>query len=309
MTAPRKPPPFFGSARAKTPAGADIAIFGAPHGTPYKGVDNRKHAGAADAFRRSLEEDTGYVEHWDFDIGGPLLAETNCKLVDLGNLPTKSPAGPANRKLIEATTRKVLEAGAVPIMFGGDDSTPIPFIAGFAGAPSTLILQIDAHIDWRDDLRGERMGYSSTMRRASEMSHVWRIVQAGARGIGSARTAEVEIARDWGARIFTSRHIHHRGIEGVLEAIPEDSNVLVTLDLDAIDISQMPAVAYPTPGGLSYTQVTDLIAGVAAKARIAGFTMVEFVPGRDPAGTSAFTAARIAANVMGQIVRQRRKTA
>jgi agmatinase len=63
----------------------------------------------------------------------------------------------------------------------------------------------------------------------------------------------------------------------------------------------MPAVSYPTPGGLTYTQVTDLIAGVAAKARIAGFTMVEFMPRRDPTGTAAFTAARIAANVIGRL--------
>jgi agmatinase len=63
----------------------------------------------------------------------------------------------------------------------------------------------------------------------------------------------------------------------------------------------MPAVSYPTPGGLTYTQVTDLVAGVAAKARIAGFTMVEFTPRRDPAGTAAFTAARIAANVIGRL--------
>lgn len=309
MPPARKPPPFLGSVRAKTPAGADIAIFGAPHGTPYGWVDNRKHAGSADAFRNALEEDRDYVDHWDFDIGGTLMGNSSGKIVDLGNLKTTPKAGAANRKLIGDQTKRILAAGAVPIMFGGDDSTPIPFISAFAGGPSTLILQIDAHIDWRDDLRGERQGYSSTMRRASECPHVWRIVQVGMRGIGSAREAEVEFARQWGARIFTSRHVHHRGLEGVLEAIPEDSNCLITMDCDAIDISQMPAVAYPTPGGLNYTQITDLIAGVAAKARIAGFTLVEFVPGRDPAGTAAFTAARIAAHVIGHVARQRAKPA
>lgn len=307
MAPKRKLPAFFGADWADSPAGADVAIFGAPHGTPYAWVDNRKHAGSADAFRKALEEDRDYIDHWDFDIGGALLAGKGRKIVDLGNLKTTPKAGAANRKLIGDQTKRILKAGAVPIMFGGDDSTPIPFIAAFAGAPTTLVLQIDAHIDWRDDLRGERNGYSSTMRRTSECSHVWRIVQVGMRGIGSAREAEVEYARNWGARIFTSRHVHHRGLEGVLEAIPEDSNCLITMDCDALDLSQMPAVAYPTPGGLTYTQVTDLIAGVAAKARIAGFTLVEFVPGRDPAGTAAFTAGRIAAHVIGHIVRQRTK--
>jgi agmatinase len=186
-------------------------------------------------------------------------------------------------------------------MFGGDDSVPIPFIAAFASQPAVVILQIDAHIDWREERYGERHGFSSTMRRASEHDHVWRIVQVGARGIGSAREAEVKEALAWGARIVPSRDVHHRGLAQVLEHIPEDCDCLIALDCDALDVSQMPAVAYPSPGGLSYTQVTDLIAGVAAKARIAGFCMVEFVPKRDPAGTAAFTAARIALNVIGRI--------
>ena len=66
----------------------------------------------------------------------------------------------------------------------------------------------------------------------------------------------------------------------------------------------MPAVAYPSPGGLSFVQVTDLIADVAAKARIAGFAMVEFVPKRDLNSTAAYTAARIAVHVLGHIGRQ-----
>ena len=189
-------------------------------------------------------------------------------------------------------------------MFGGDDSTPIPFISGFSGSAPLTILQIDAHIDWRDERYGEHHGYSSTMRRASEQPHVWRIVQAGARGIGSAREEEVNIAKQWGAHIFTANHLHHKGIADVTANIPEDSDCLITFDCDAMDTSEMPAVVHPSPGGLTYVQVTDLIAGVAAKARIAGFCMVEFVPKKDSHGAFAYTAARIAANVLGHIARQ-----
>lgn len=304
MTKIARVPPFIGATRARTPTGFHAAVFGAPHGTPYPRIDNRVHATAPDAFRLALKEDGEWLDHWDFDFGGPLLADGACRIADLGNLPTKSKDGKGNRKLIEAQARKILAAGAVPLMFGGDDSTPIPFVAGFSGSPPLTILQIDAHIDWREERYGERLGFSSTMRRASEQPHVWRIVQAGARGLGSAREAEVRDAKQWGARIFTSRQIHHDGLGTVLEAISPDADCLICLDCDALDISQMPAVAYPTPGGLSFAQVTDLIAGVAAKARIAGFAMVEFVPKKDRDGTSAFTAARIAAHVIGHIARQ-----
>ncbi len=297
---PRAIPAFFGTVKAQSPQGFDAAVFGARHGTPYASTDNRNHARAPDAFRKALAQDEGWLDSWDWDFGGRLLGHGQ-KICDLGNLKTKPKDGAGNRVQIESTTRLILDAGAVPVMFGGDDSVPIPFLAAYAEQPAIVVLQIDAHIDWRQEREGETMGFSSTMRRASEHDHVWRIVQAGARGIGTAREAEVRDAEAWGARILTSRQIHHEGVAAVLQHIPEDCDCVISLDCDALDSAAMPAVAYPSPGGLTYTQVTDLIAGVASKARIAGFAMVEFVPSRDHDKTAAFTAARIAANVLAHI--------
>ena len=55
---------------------------------------------------------------------------------------------------------------------------------------------------------------------------------------------------------------------------------MVTLDCDGLDPSIMPGVAARTPGGLSYTQVIDLIAGLGQSATIAGFDLVELCPPR-----------------------------
>jgi agmatinase len=304
MSLAKKITAFMGTRSNRSPNNSHVAVFGAPHGTPYKGIDNRPHAKAADSFRHALKGDAEWLHHWDFDFDGPLLPDPRFKAVDLGNLPTKSADGTGNRLKIEAITRKIVTAGAVPIMFGGDDSTPIPFIKAFSGGPPITILQIDAHIDWREERGGVRFGFSSTMRRASEQPHVWRIVQAGARGIGSARPEEVKIAREWGAHLITSQMIHQSGIETVLQHIEPDSDCVISLDLDVLDSAVMPAVAYPSPGGLSFLQITSLIAAVANKARIAGFAMVEFVPKRDLNGTAAVTAARIATHVIGRIARQ-----
>jgi agmatinase len=306
MRSVKQKPPFFGTRFAKFAKGSNAAVFGAGHGTPYRGIDNKIHASSADAFRKALGADADWLSHWDFDFDAPLFPDANFLGVDLGNLLTKAIDGKGNRKKIEDQTRKILSAGSVPIMFGGDDSTPIPFISGFSGGPPITILQIDAHIDWRDERLGERQGFSSTMRRASEMPHVWRIVQVGARGIGSARQEEVQAARDWGGRIIPAKQILSHGIAQVLEQIEPHSHCLISLDLDGLDSSIMPAVSYPTPGGLTYHHVTELIAGVAAKARIAGFAMVEFVPKKDVQGFAAFTAARIAAQVLGHIARHKK---
>lgn len=296
------PIPFIGAGR-DSGAQPRLAVFGAPHGTPYRDIDNAQYATAPDRLRAALEEDARWLDHWDFDLGGPLLGDTDLAVADLGNLRTAPLDGPGNRALIEQATGDIVARGAVPMMIGGDDSTPIPFIEALAPLGPLTILQIDAHIDWRDERHGEPMGFSSTMRRASEMAHVESIVQVGMRGVGSARRAEVEEATAWGAKLVTARALHRDGIAAVTRHIAAGANCMISFDCDALDPAIMPAVMAPTPGGLSYTQAIDLIAAVTAQARLVAIDMVEFVPGRDRDGTAALTAARILANALGGLAR------
>ncbi len=298
--------PTFLGLPSRLPDGAAprAVIFGAPHGSPYPGEDNSGHEAAADAICAASQDDAPLVEHWDFDLGGPLFDGGPLSCIDRGNVPTVAGDGAGNRALIEAKTREILASSAVPIMLGGDDSVVIPFLAGFAQQGPIWVLQIDAHIDWRDEVRGERFGYSSPMRRASEMDHVSGIVQIGIRSVGSARKAEVEAALSYGSRLVTARDVHAQGVDAALKHIPEGARVVITLDCDGLDPGIMPGVWARTPGGLSYTQAIDLIAGVGKRARIAGFDLVELYPPNDVGNLSALTAARLIVNAIGAIVRQ-----
>ena len=177
-------------------------------------------------------------------------------------------------------------------------------VQSFEGRGDLTILQIDAHIDWREEVSGVQMGLSSTMRRSSETPHVAKIIQAGQRAIGSARPSDYEDAVSWGAKFITAHAIHKDGIQQVMDHIDPGSNVLISLDVDALDPSLVPGVIGPAPGGLTYYQVVEMIEGVAAKARIAGFNIVEFVPERDVNEIGALNAARIVVNALGQIARQ-----
>jgi agmatinase len=302
MTPPQN---FLGLPRNLPEGRAPAAvIFGAGHGSTYPGRDSSGYAGAAKAMRAASQTDAGLLAHWDFDLGGPLFPDGIVSCVDRGDLPTVMGDNAGNRALIEAQTRAVLAEGAVPILLGGDDSVPIPFFKGFADDGPIWILQIDAHIDWRDALDGERFGYSSPMRRASEMAHVGGMVQVGLRGVGSARPAEIEAARAFGSHFVAAREVHAGGVDAALRHIPEGARVVVTLDCDGLDPAVMPGVAAPAPGGLSYTQATDLISGLGRRARIVGFDLVELYPPADIAGLSSLTAARLVVNAIGAIVRQ-----
>jgi agmatinase len=259
---------------------------------------------AADVIRAASQDDAALIEHWDFDLGGPLFDCKPVSCIDAGDILTTMHDNAGNRARIEAKMREILALPAVPILIGGDCSMTIPFLTGFTDHGPVWVLQIDAHIDWRDEVYGERHGYSSPMRRASEMPHVAGIVQVGLRSVGSARLTDIEAARRYGSRFVTAREVHAQGVEAALRHIPEGARVVVTLDCDSLDPSIMPGVAARTPGGLTYTQVIDLVTGLGRRARIAGFDLVELYPPADIDGLSALTAARLLVNVIGTIVRQ-----
>jgi agmatinase len=302
---------MFGAGGAATfmglPAGdlarleADVVILGADGCTPYGSVGHYCAGGPA-AIRAGAGDYAANLSHMNFDIGGPV--EASARVVDAGDVPIGDDAG-QNRAAIGQAVGQVLDAGAVPVLIGGDDSLPTPMLQAFdARGRKIVILQIDAHIDWRDEVQGERWGLSSTMRRASELGCVARIVQVGQRGIGSARMSDVADAVAWGVQFVSGRAVAREGVAQAVALVPEGAEVVICLDCDGLDPAIMPAVIARTAGGLSYGQVLDLIEGVASRARIAGFAMVEFMPAQDIGGMGATTAAQLLAAAVGVIARQ-----
>jgi agmatinase len=187
---------------------------------------------------------------------------------------------------------------------GGDDSVPIPVLEAYRDHGPLTILQLDAHIDWRDEVSGETMGLSSNMRRASEMGWVENIIQVGARGIGSARPQDRQDALDWGVKFFPMRNVVLNGIDAIIESIPQSANLYIALDIDVMDPAVVPAVIGPAPGGFSYWQLLEILEAAAGRARISGFNLVELMPGADIGGRGALVAARIVAMMLGLIARQ-----
>jgi agmatinase len=285
----------------------DAVIFGAGHSTPYPPRGEVGYtlgtasSDAPGAVRAAVNQSSTDITHYDFDLGGPLLPPGS-RLVDLGDLAGGAD-GAGNRARIETATRAILSAGAIPVMIGGDDSVPVPFLRAFAEVGPVDVLQIDAHIDWRDSLGGVRDGYSSTMRRAAELPFVRSITQVGMRGVGSARPEEVDAARAWGARLITVREARATGMAALAQLLPEAGRLVIQVDADAFDPSVCPAVNAPTPGGFRFEEVADLIAAAIRRKGLAGFSVVELVPGQDPLGLSANVVARLICNVIGCALR------
>ncbi len=281
---------------------AKMALIGADGCTPYPSV-GFYCVGSPAAIRAAGAAYAANLAHMNFDLGGPVFPG-GVSAVDAGDLPQDigDPAG--NRSRIFGAVSQILDRGGVPMLIGGDDSLPIPMLEAYgARGRGYTILQIDAHIDWRDEVQGERQGLSSTMRRASEMEHIEAIIQVGQRGIGSARVQDVADAEAWGVGFVPAGEVVRYGTSRALDLIANGADVIVCLDLDALDPSVMPAVIGRVAGGLGYWQVMELIGGVAERAHIAGVAVTEFMPDRDIDGMGAMVAAQVLAGVMGIVAR------
>ncbi|EEW24087.1 agmatinase [Rhodobacter ferrooxidans] len=305
---------MFGAGRVETFMGlprcrdlsrleAKVALIGADGCTPYPAV-GFYCAGGPQVIRAAGAAFAGSIGHVNFDLGGPMLP-LGFGAVDAGDLPQDEADPAGNRARIFGAVSQILDRGGVPVLIGGDDSLPIPMLEAYGSrGKSYTVLQIDAHIDWRDEVGGERLGLSSTMRRASEMAHVERMVQIGQRGTGSARIEDLRDAVEWGVEFVPGGEVARTGIWRAVDLIPDGAEVIICFDCDALDPSVMPAVIGRSAGGMGYWQVLELIGAVAEKSRIAGFGLVEFMPERDIDGQGAMVAAQLLAAVIGLIARQ-----
>lgn len=281
--------------------GIGVAILGASDASPYVSGESSHAAPATASIRKASQLFAAQLKQYDFDLGGALLRSDadEARIGDFGDIPTDPADAAGNRARITAAVKGVLDAGAKPLILGGDDSVPIPVFAAFEGRGPLTMVQVDAHVDWGDNIRHNPFGYGSPMRRASEMPWFTGIVQVGMRGLGSGMADQMDDARAWGSHIVTARALRRGGVGPVLDLVPRGVPVVLSIDCDGMDPSVLPAVNMPTPGGLDVVELTELLAGVAARAPIIGCNLVELVPAKDPSGLSATVAARIALTALG----------
>ena len=284
----------------------DVAIVGVPVGVPYALDESAPAAAAPRAIRAASRRYAPYLGHHDVDFDGPLFAGRALRVVDCGDVAMAPGQYDANGRATTRAVRTILDRGALPVVLGGDNSVVIPVVRAFEAAGPICIVQIDAHLDWRDEVDGVREGLSSPMRRTSELPWVNGMVQVGLRGVGSGRAEEFAAARAFGSVVVPAAEIHRRGIVAALERIPAADRYYVTIDADGLDPAIAPGVGSPAYGGLTYFQVFDLLRGVAARGPIVGFDLVEVVPARDHADLTSTLAARLVLNLLGALAHEGR---
>nr|WP_180882790.1 arginase family protein [Mesorhizobium loti] len=276
------------------------SVLGIPYSEHYSGEPRpNDQALAPEAIRGQSGQFCDGPLHWDFDIGGPLRTFLPDGGRDCGNLNLGDQSFDDYFSAAVAILKRQFASSKFSAILGGDHGATVPVVHALEaiGRPVHLV-QIDAHIDWRDEVGGIRRGYSSPVRRASELPWISGITQIGIRGTGSARAPEVEAAREWGARIVPAREIHEEGLSPILRHLAGKGPFYLTVDADGLDPSVMPAVLGPVPGGLRVEQVQPIIRALA-KERLVGMDVVEVAPGVDlPNQITSITAGRLMVNAL-----------
>ena len=285
----------------------DIAILGVPFGMPYESSAMANDQSLApDAIRQFTNQaDIEYSRnHYDWDLKGPLLDDRPVKVVDCGNVTSDRANHQVHYERAEQVARKIFARNATLITLGGDHGIPIPIMRALEVFDEEITLvHIDAHLDWRHEIKGETQGYSSPIRRASEMPWIKDIVQIGMRGIGSARTSDVNDALNYGATLIDAYDMHDMGIDAVLAQIPDHNPFYLTIDADGIDPTIMPAVMAQTPGGMDWLQLRKFIHSLVNKNRVLGMDLVEIAPSYDEGNKTMIYAERTICNFIGACVR------
>jgi len=307
--------------------GADVAILG----IPFEGVrlldpvtyapataspasaDSIYYRSGADlgpeAIRRhsvfySLRHGRGLVPEVDRD----LVIADHLKVIDYGDVTVA--AGDAETTFMRAHDKlaDIYAAGAVPIVFGGDHSIPIPVLQVLAGKLSGKlgIVTFDSHFDMSFE---PKYWAGSQWARAFELGVVEpeNFVQIGIRG-GRESLADKAVADELGYRYYTMSDVDELGIETVaqeaLEAATAGTEALyVSLDIDVVD----PAYGgqkYPDPAGLSARELLRALR-ILSRGHLAGFDICCLAPRYDLQGHLSQLAARAALEVIAGLALQR----
>jgi len=195
---------------------------------------------------------------------------------------------------MEKAAENILTQNKFLLSLGGDHAISIgPISAASKIHPDIGILQIDAHLDLRNEWNGSRYNHACTMRRAADIN--LPIVQVGIRSFSQE---EANFARKKGFKPFYAHRIDpfdNSWVEQAVDMLPE--KVYITIDLDGLDPSVIPGTGTPEPGGISYRQLVALIKTVGQKKKVIAADISELAK-IEGSQTSEATAAKIATKLM-----------
>jgi len=283
---------------------ADVVIIGAPidWGATYRG--------GARFGPKAIRE----ADYLDADMHRPHLPTgidpfEQFSVVDAGDIEVAPGYLELGLETLADTVQRIAEAGAVPIVLGGDHSVTFGNGTGLArvhGDGSFGLVHFDAHADTGETNAGQLHGHGTPMRRLIESGAVpgHRFVQIGLRGYwpGPATIAWMAEQR---METFLMTEITERGLATVVDDAvascsgSDSKGIFISVDIDVVDPGMAPGTGTPEPGGITSRELLDTVRRLARELPVIGADVVEVSPPYDgPGQITAFLANRVVLEIL-----------
>jgi agmatinase len=213
---------------------------------------------------------SSHMELWDEEVGADVHD------VGLFTLPEMElPYGelPAVMDEIQRVAYEVIARDKFLVTLGGEHSITPPLVAAAAQKfPGLSVLQIDAHADLRSTYMGTIHNHACAMRRVLDFASLTQV------GIRSMSTEEAQALPSLSTNIFYDATMRRdpRWIDRVVESLGDP--VYITIDVDGMDPSIMPATGTPEPGGLSWYEMLALLRATITRRTVVACDVVELSP-------------------------------
>jgi agmatinase len=278
----------------------DIAVVGAPFdmGTTYRS--------GARFGPQAVRRISALYDQYSPDLGMDLLEEIT--IGDAGDIFVI----PANIEKtfdqIDLGLSHILDAGAFPIIIGGDHCIGFPDAKAIAKHVEGKlgIIHFDRHIDTAETTMDERM-HTTHWSHATNLPNVpaTNLVQIGIGGwIGNHSGVKVAEERD--TTVITMFDVEELGVDRAMEialeiAWKDAAAVYLSFDIDVIDPGYAPGTGTPEPGGMSPREALKAVRMIAAEG-LAGVDLVEIAPPYDVADTTSQLGARLIMDTLASLV-------
>jgi agmatinase len=276
--------------------GVDVAMLGVPYdsGTSYRP--------GARLGPREIRAQSSLIRPYSyFQKISPF---ERLAIVDAGDVDAPPVGIEPAYAAIEAGVARILDAGAMPLVVGGDHSISLPCLRAVSKKHGPLALvQFDAHIDTWGDYFGGKYFHGSPFRRAIEEKVVdpAAYVQVGIRGPMYGEDEDFAYQRANGVTTIDIGMVKRDGVDKTMARVREIVGrraVYVTFDIDSVDPAFAPGTGTPEVGGFTSYDAQELVRGLTG-LELVGCDVVEVAPPFDGPGQIT---ALLAANIMFELL-------
>lgn len=234
-------------------------------------------------------------------------------VVDYGDVGPKPADLHGHVALVHERVGDVLDAGAIPIVLGGDHSLAYATIGAVSdrlGAGGFCVVQFDTHTD-TGDVFGGRLTHGNPIRMLIDEGRLAgdRLWQVGLRGYWPA-PAVFDWMRGAGIRWTTMDDVDRDAIDAVVAEIvdalrPLACPLYLSVDIDVLDPAFAPGTGTPEPGGLTTRELFRALRTLATALPVVGMEVVEVAPPYDHADITALAAHRCVLETLAAVAATR----